>query len=92
MADLSISTAEPYDIYIDSSGKLWRIKEVVPAPTIIAEEIEGTLNDPNIPYKIDTNVSAAVWPPITKASIDKRIIKDFTSSKYWEDWKRIHRR
>ena len=45
----TINDAQPGDIYIDANGKLWRILEVVREPTVTAEEVEGTLRDPNAP-------------------------------------------
>lgn len=46
---MSVQDAEAGDIYADEAGKLWRIIGVCHEPTVIAEEVEGTLRDPNAP-------------------------------------------
>lgn len=94
---MSVEDAEPDDIYADANGKLWRIKSVYREPTVEAEEVEGTLNDPNMQIMPMSAMGAAqVSVPsmnlIRRASIDKRIQRGFTGATMWFGWQRIFRR
>ena len=41
---MSIRDAQPYDIYVDANGKLWRCIGTCSEPTVIMEEIEADIN------------------------------------------------
>lgn len=99
---MTISDAEPGDIYIDASGKLWRITAVYREPTVEAQEVEGTLHDPGAPQ-----ISPQVWQqgqiahqgllggagsfPPPRASIVKKTQRGFMGADIWNGWKRIWR-
>lgn len=95
---MSVEDAEPGDIYADAIGKLWRIKSVYREPTVEAEEVEGTLNDPNAPKPLYTvagggAIQGLMGPTIgLRATIDKRIQRGFTGATMWTGWQRIFRR
>lgn len=95
---MSVEDAEPDDIYADSSGKLWRIKSVYREPTVEAEEVEGTLNDPNVPKTPMGGAAGAAMQGLMgptiglRATIDKRIQRGFTGATIWTGWQRIFRR
>jgi hypothetical protein len=95
---MSVHDAEPDDIYADANGKLWRIKSVYREPTVEAEEVEGTLNDPNVPkFPMGGAAGAAMQglmgPTMNlRATIDKRVQRGFTGATMWFGWQRIFRR
>lgn len=101
---MSVEDAEPDDIYADANGKLWRIKSVYREPTVEAEEVEGTLNDPNVPkYPMGAmgamgGVAAGAAQQFMgstlglRATIEKRIQRGFTGATMWTGWQRIFRR
>jgi hypothetical protein len=92
---MSVQDAESGDIYADEGGKLWRIIGVCHEPTVIAEEVEGTLRDPNAPRP--PHAAAAVgmgWTQaITqqRATIEKLRKTGGTGGLMWSGWKRIWR-
>lgn len=93
-----IADAQPGDIYADPSGKLWRILDVVTEPTVVAEEVEGVLDDPSVPkmplYTAAQGIAnqAMIGGFGLRASIRKRIHRAPTSSHLWFEWERIFRR
>lgn len=91
-----IADAQPGDIYIDTAGKLWRITEVIREPTIEAEEVEGSLDDPNAPHSPLTNQGLQGAPNLAYASRPARIVKRkqraFLNAGNWNGWRRIWRR
>jgi hypothetical protein len=94
---MSVEDAEPDDIYADANGKLWRIKSVYREPTVEAEEVEGTLNDPNAPKYPMGAAGVGMGQlmgqiPTMRATIDKRIQRGFTGAAIWTGWQRIFRR
>lgn len=85
-----IRDAQEGDIFVDPSGKLWRIVLVVREPTVEAEEVEGTLWDPNAPPQTLHGVVAAqniFQPP--RATINKTRRKFPISDALWNGWQRI---
>lgn len=91
-APKAIADAQPGDIYADPSGKLWRILDVVAEPTIVAEEVEGVLDDPNAPKLPMVGAQAMIGGFPARASIRKHIHRAPTSSHVWFGWDRIFRR
>lgn len=92
---MSVEDAEQDDIYADANGKLWRIKSVYREPTVEAEEVEGTLNDPNTPtYPMLSAVGQAAMAATMnpRATIVKRSQRGFMISSMWVGWQRIFRR
>lgn len=90
---MSVEDAETGDIYADANGKLWRITAVYREPTVEAEEVEGTLNDPNAPKPyLGAAMGAMGQMPPLRATIDKRIQRGFTGATTWFGWQRIFRR
>lgn len=94
---MSVEDAEPDDIYADANGKLWRIKSVYREPTVEAEEVEGTLNDPSAPKYPGAGAAAMGGQlmgqfPTIRATIDKRLQRGFTGATIWAGWQRIFRR
>jgi hypothetical protein len=93
---MSVEDAEPDDIYVDANDKLWRIVSVYHEPTVEAEEVEGTLNDPNVPSMLLHQGAAAaginIQGIVRRVTLDKRRQKAFTSAGVWFGWRRIFRR
>ena len=48
--------AEPNDVYVDETGKLWRVVGVCGEPTVIVQEIESAA-----PERRHGGVSGAMW-------------------------------
>lgn len=92
---MSVHDAEPGDIYTDESDKLWRIVGVCREPTVIAEEVEGTLRDPNKPPPL-TSAAAVnmtnVGTFIRHAEIVKARKSGGMHGLMWTGWTRIWRR
>lgn len=90
---MSVHDAEPGDIYTDESGKLWRIIAVCRDPTVDAEEVEGTLYDPNAPPAIhwQGQVSSVQSVVLPRASINKRRVSGGVGGLMWNGWQRIWR-
>lgn len=87
-----ITTAEPGDIYTDASGKLWRILSVVREPTVEAEEVEGTLVDPNRPSELAPNTVGSALVQNTEAPyIHRRTKRADALNSRWNGWTRIWR-
>lgn len=92
-----IADAQPGDLYIDANGKLWRILEVVREPTVTAEEVEGTLWDPNAPMQLGApQIRGAVLvqgmiAPMA-ASINKAKWIKTTADACWVGFTRIWRK
>ncbi len=92
-----VNEAEPGDIYVDTAGKLWRIKSVYREPTVEAEEVEGTLFDPDTPIpqgsvhlmQAQAPLQNAQWRP--RARIDKQKKSGGAHGAMWQGWKRIWR-
>ena len=88
-----IKDAEPGDIYVDGDGKLWRILSVVHEPTVEAEEVEGTLFDPNAPKHLGFEHSVSSMNTYQQlalpASIRKVKRKAPTCSDVWVGFARI---
>lgn len=92
---MSVHDAEPGDIYADEAGKLWRIVGVCREPTVIAEEVEGTLYDPNAPLPAVTVFAQAQtqFSPFHRAPrIDKARKSGGMGGLMWQGWQRIFRR
>jgi hypothetical protein len=93
---MSVHDAEPGDIYTDERGKLWRIVAVCHQPTVEAEEVEGTLYDPNVPQA--PNAAAAAVGinlgqfGVSSARINKQRKSGGTNGLMWNGWKRIWRK
>ena len=92
--NIEMDDAEPNDIYADPSGKLWRIKSVVRQPTVEAEEVEGTLNDPNAPQMFPNAVGQVTLSGQfgMRASITKAVRRAYTDDAGWKGWQRIFRK
>lgn len=90
---MSVHDAEPGDIYADEQGKLWRIVGVCHQPTVIAEEVEGTLNDPNAAQLLP-NIGVALGGQLgmPRAQIVKARRSGGTGGLMWSGWKRIWRK
>jgi hypothetical protein len=88
-----IQDAETGDIYVDGDGKLWRILSVVHEPTIEAEEVEGTLYDPNAPIVQGSSMGASAVNSyqsiVHRASIQKAKRKAPTCADVWSGFVRI---
>lgn len=93
---MSVHGAEPGDIYADANGKLWRILFVVHEPTVTAEEIEGTLFDPNAttPPTAAQGLGQSIYQglPPQRARIEKRKQIGAVGGLMWNGWKRIWRK
>jgi hypothetical protein len=95
-----VDDAETDDIYADVDGKLWRIISVVRQPTVIAEEVEGTLYDPYAPYAPLAYRPGHVGPSqalnqatqVLPARIDKNRRSGPIGTPTWHGWRRIFRR
>lgn len=78
---MSVHDAKPNGIYADENGKLWRIIDVCPEPTV-----------PNAPFQ--ENLGAAqgrvgnIMPP---ASLDKQRKPSGIRALMWNVWERIFR-
>jgi hypothetical protein len=56
----SIHDAKPQDVYVDKSGKLWRVVGTWSMPTVVVEEIEPP--DPGeTPVRRHGGVNGAMW-------------------------------
>lgn len=91
---MSVHDAEPGDIYADENGKLWRIITICHEPTVDAEEVEGTLFDPNAPqapFAAAGGAMAQLQGFVARATINKRRVAGATSGLMWNGWKRIWR-
>lgn len=80
---MSVHDAQPNDIYVDASGKLWRVVGICGEPTVIAQEIE-TLT-PESPVKCSGGVSGFMWHgwkrihrPEKKPDLTKQAIESHT--------------
>lgn len=93
---MSVHDAQPGDIYTDEQGKLWRIIGVCHQPTVTAEEVEGTLHDPNAPRFDGAQAIgvAAIQGLIGqhRAEIRKARQSGGTDGLMWNGWKRIWHR
>lgn len=93
---MSVHDAEPNDIYADEQGKLWRIIGVCHQPTVIAEEVEGTLNDPNAPrhdFAVHPGGLSSIGQTLMpRASIIKARKSGGVGGLMWKGWKRIWRK
>lgn len=56
---MSVHDAKPNDVYIDESGKLWRVVGVCGEPTVIVQEIESAT--PESPVQRSGGVSGYMW-------------------------------
>jgi hypothetical protein len=54
-----IHDAEPNDVYVDVTGKLWRVVGVVGEPSVIVQEIET--ETPDNPVRRSGGVSGLMW-------------------------------
>lgn len=89
---MSVHDAEPGDIYADEQGKLWRIVGVCHEPTVIAEEVEGTLHDPHAPAAPNAAQAIGVgWAQglMPRASIQKARRSGGMGGLMWNGWQRI---
>lgn len=94
---MEIADACEGDVYVDDSGKLWRVTLVVHEPTVTVEEVEGTLHDPNRPiFPAAAQVAGVQLGQIFSgpyaAEIRKIRRSHFIGDKVWEGWWRIWRR
>lgn len=55
-----VRDAEPGDIYIDATGKLWRVVGVCHEPTVIMKEIE-TDDRLNVHVRKTGGINGAMW-------------------------------
>ena len=91
---MSVKDAEPGDIYADEQGKLWRIIGVCHEPTVIAEEVEGSLHDPHAPAAPNAAAGIGIgWVGglMPRASIQKARKSGGMGGYMWNGWKRIWR-
>lgn len=90
---MSVNDAEPGDIYADHNGKLWRIIAITHQPTITAEEVEGTLHDPNAPLPPNVGAGGIFWAGgmTPRATIQKARRTGGIGGLMWSDWTRIWR-
>ncbi len=56
---MSVHDAEPADLYVDDSGKLWRVIGTCGEPTVYIQEVE-TLT-PDSPVTRSGGVSGIMW-------------------------------
>lgn len=84
---MSVHDAEPGDIYVDRDSKLWRIVSICHQPTVVAEEVEGTLMDPAQIGALPQQFGIGA-----RASINKRRQGGGTGGLMWQGWKRIFRK
>ena len=89
----SVSDAEPLDVYVDKQGKLWRVVGVCKEPTVIMEEVEGTLFDPNARYPLTAAQGCVVLPNLASgaASITRARKSGGVGGYMWDGFKRIFR-
>ena len=91
---MSVNDAATGDIYVDAQGKLWRIISVCHEPTIVAEEVEGTLEDPNhcaAPYAAAPAANLVWNGGHLSARIRKTLRSGGVSAVIWHGWNRIWR-
>lgn len=55
----SVHDAQPSDVYVDDSGKLWRVVGVCGEPTVIMQEVETA--EPESPVRKNGGVSGLMW-------------------------------
>lgn len=93
---MDIADACEGDIYVDGSGKLWRVTLVVHEPTVTVEEVEGALYDPNRPlpqlHQGAQGLNLQAFQALQAAEIRKVRRSHFIGDKIWEGWHRIWRR
>lgn len=90
---MSVHDAEPGDIYVDLTGKLWRVIAVCHQPTVTAEEVEGHLPSANNFAGAQVGIGQAIaglYPP--QPQIVKARMSGSTSGFMWSGFKRIWRR
>lgn len=90
---MSVHDAQPNDIYVDNTGKLWRCVGVCHEPTVIFEEVEGrTAAPPDLTMQAQGQLLAQQY----RAPEAPPIIKDRKSGGVggfmWNGWKRIFRK
>lgn len=56
---MSVHDAKPGDLYVDGSGKLWRVVGVCGEPTVIVREVESAA--PESPVQKSGGVSGFMW-------------------------------
>lgn len=56
----SIHDAEPMDVYVDKSGKLWRVVGTWSMPTVVVQEIEPDAISIQ-PTRMYGSVNGAMW-------------------------------
>lgn len=92
---MSVRDAEPDDIYVDSTGKLWRCVSICHLPTVVMEEVEGRVPKPVQDYGIGVP-GAVTFQAGVQNSIFPDIIKDRKTGGVdglmWTGFKRIWRK
>lgn len=84
---MSVHDAEPNDVYVDGSGKLWRVVWTCHEPTVGVEAVEpsGYLPGP------DGAIDAATGSSLTGSFIrEKR--SGGVSGQMWQNFRRVWRR
>lgn len=90
---MTVSDAKPADIYVDPQGKLWRCVGICTEPTVIFEEVEGTLPEQPDWQKdaASIGIGIAAGLPGQKPKIVKTQKHGGVAGLMWSGWKRIHR-
>lgn len=90
---MSVHDAEPWDVYVDSAGKLWRCVGICREPTVIFEEVEGRTPEPRNEWALS---QAAAMANVNCTPAPTPIIKDRkaggVTGLMWQGWKRIYRK
>lgn len=58
---MSVHDAEPMDVYVDATGKLWRVVGIVREPTVMVEKIETQHPEERAPARRSGGVSGQMW-------------------------------
>jgi len=85
---MSVHDAQPNDVYVDDSGKLWRVVGVCGEPTVIVQEVEP--DAPESPVKRSGGVSGLMWngfkrihrPEKPKPDSQKFVVKELSGWHY----------
>lgn len=57
---MSVQDAKPSDLYVDATGKVWRVVSVCTEPTVTVQEVEKTRGHAN-PIQKSGGISALMW-------------------------------
>lgn len=90
---MSMQDAELFDVYVDDSGKLWRVIAVCRDPTVTVEEVEpsGHSSDPG-PYYRDSMIGVGVSTLTVPGTFIRKRMDGSVGGAMWNGFKRIFRK